>query len=76
MFCVWVFVAQNICLLYLSLHAFLCSANFSGGIWNFRGETSPPDVSRINPGCVAQLVERWSSAGVRTLCYAQLAAKG
>ena len=51
MFSVRVFVAQNICLLYLSLHAFLCSANFFGGEFGiFWGKLSPPEVPRINPG--------------------------
>jgi len=53
MFGVRVFVAQNICLLYLSLHAFLCSAIFLGGDLEFlEGKLSPPDVPRINPGLI------------------------
>ena len=54
MFGVRVSVAENICLyiLYLSLYAFLCSANFflGGGFGIFEGETFPPEVPRINPG--------------------------
>ena len=53
MFGVRVFVAQNICLLYLSLRAFLCSAKYflgEFGIFFLGGGTFPPDVPRINPG--------------------------
>jgi len=47
MFCVRVFVAQNICQLYLSFHAFLCSAKFFWG-FGILGGNVPPDVPRIN----------------------------
>jgi len=51
MFSVWVFVAQNICLLYLSISScILMLCKFFGGEFGiFGGKLSPPDVSRINP---------------------------
>jgi len=51
MFSVRVFVAQNICLLYLSISScILMLCNFFGGEFGiFLGETFPPEVPRINP---------------------------
>ena len=53
MFGVRVFVAQNICLLYLSISScilMLCNFFWGGGKFGiFGGETFPPDVPRINP---------------------------
>ena len=55
MFSVRVFVAQNICLLYLSISLcilMLCNFFFGGGEFGiFGGETFPPEVPRINPDC-------------------------
>ena len=54
MFSVRVFVAQNICLLYLSISScilMLCKFLLGGGNLEFLGgNLSPPEVPRINPG--------------------------
>ena len=55
MFGVRVFVAQNICLLYLSISScilMLCNFFFFGGgnLEFLEGKLSPPEVPRINPG--------------------------
>jgi len=54
MFGVRVFVAQNICLLYLSISlCILMVCKFFGGEFGiFGGESFPPEVPRINPGLI------------------------
>ena len=58
MFGVRVFVAQNICLLYLSISSCIPMLRkiffLGGGIWNFWKGNFPPDVPRINPVCRRQ----------------------
>jgi len=64
MFGVRVFVAQNICLLYLSISScILMLCKFFGGNLEFlEGKLSPPEVPRINPArtmyCEATLASR------------------
>jgi len=55
--------------IYLSLHAFLCSANFFGGNLEFlEGKLFPPDVLRINPDGTAYRIGLWDKLKIRGRC--------